>query len=148
MSDRRGKSQPGVTERRLPFSDRREAPRYVANGTAALIGWNEGQEQRTTAARLVDISMGGFAAWVEAFPPRGGPVLLRLEGEPPSPWIKAAIVATSRRGWPLWTRRIVRLRFLEVCPYDFFKAAIEHFAAEFRYDDDMPYDGFDARHWR
>jgi len=147
MSDRRTRNAPVLSERRAPADDRRSAPRYVTQGTPAVIGWAEGEEHRTIPATLVDISMGGFAAWVEVFPPRGVPVWLRLDGEHPSPWLKASVVATITKGFLFWSRRQVRLRFLEACTYEFFKAAIEGFTHELQYHD-QKFDGFDSRYWR
>jgi hypothetical protein len=147
MSDRRTRNAPVLSERRVPADDRRSAPRYTTRGTAAVIGWCEGEEHRTVPATLVDISMGGFKAIVEVFPPRGVPVWLRLDGPNPSPWLKASVVATGKKGWLFWSRRQVRLRFLEACTYDFFKAAIEGFTRENPYRD-QTFEGYDSRHWR
>jgi hypothetical protein len=147
MSDRRTRNNPTLSERRPPTDDRRSAPRYLTQGTAAVIGWSEGEEHSTVPAILVDISMGGLSAWVEVFPPRGVPVWLRLDGENPSPWLKVNVVATITKGCLFWTRRQVRLRFLEACTYDFFKAAIEGFTHELQYGD-QPFEGFDSRQWR
>jgi hypothetical protein len=147
MSDRRTRNDPILDERRVPSGDRRAAPRYASKGTAAVIGWPEGDEHRTIDATLIDISMGGFSAWVETFPPRGVPVWLRLDGENPSPWLKATVVATIKTGCFFWTRRRVRLRFLEACPYEFFKGAIEGFTCEVHYRDQM-FEGSNSRYWR
>jgi hypothetical protein len=147
MSDRRRKSTPTLSERRDLASDRRSAPRYLTQGPAALIGWSEGEKNCTTPAALIDISMGGFSAWVGAFPPRGVPVWLRLEGENPSAQLKASVIETIKSGCLLWTRRRVRFRFLETCSYEFFKAAIEGFTHEVHYPKHF-YEGFDSRHWR
>jgi hypothetical protein len=147
MSDRRSRNAPFFSERRVPRDDRRSAPRYATNGTIAVIGWAEGDQHRTTAATLIDISMGGLSALVETFPPRGAPVWFRLEGENPSDWLKASVVATNTTGRLCWTRRHVRLRFLESCPYDLFKRAIDGFARERDYSD-QAYQGFDGRSWR
>jgi hypothetical protein len=146
MSDRRRKSTPTPSNRRAA-SERRGAPRYVTGGTPALIGWAEGEAHRTTPARLIDISMGGFSAWVEEFPPRGVAVWFRLEGENPWPWIKATVVKTITSGYLFWTRRQARFRFLEPCPYDLFKEAIEGFTKEVQYSDEI-FEGFNSRHWR
>ncbi len=147
MSDRRTRNAPVLSERRVPRDDRRSAPRYLTRGTPAVIGWAEGEEHRTIPASLVDISMGGFAAWVEDFPPRGVPVWLRLDGDHPSPWLKASVVATKTKGFLFWSRRQVRLRFLEACTYEFFKAAIDGFTLEHQ-QRDHKFDGFDSRYWR
>jgi len=119
----------------------------VAQGTAAVIGWAEGEEHRTTPATLIDISLGGFAATVETFPPPGKTVWLRLDGDSPSSWVKAAVIETITTGFFRWARRRVRLRFLEGCPYDFFKAAIEGFSHQIAYPDD-PDDVFHDKKWR
>jgi hypothetical protein len=122
-------------------------PRYTTQGTRAVIGWADGDQHRTTPATLIDISMGGLSAWVETFPPRGAPVWFRLEGENPTAWLKASVVATSTSGRLCWTRRHVRLRFLESCPYELFKQAIDGFTRERDYSD-QAYEGFDGRSWR
>jgi hypothetical protein len=147
MSDRRGKSTPTPDERHASPGDRRTAPRYVTGGTSALIGWAEGDAHRTTRARLIDISMGGFSAWIEEFPPCGVAVWFRLEGENPSPWIKASVVKTIKSGYFFWTRLQARFRFLEPCPYDLFKEAIEGFTKEVQYTEGI-FEGFNGRHWR
>jgi len=146
MSDRRRRNAPVLGDRRAVSDDRRNAPRYSSKG-AAVIGWSEGEEYRTVTATLIDISLGGFSAWVEAFPPRGGPVWLRLDGEDSSSWVRAGVISTIKSGCFFWTRRRVRFRFLEACPYDFFKAAIEGFTRENRYSDPM-FDGVNNRYWR
>jgi hypothetical protein len=136
-----------LSNRRDLASDRRTAPRYATKGTAAVIGWAVGEEYRTIPATLIDISLGGFSAWVEAFPPRGEAVWLRLDGEKPSPWVKASVVEANTTGCLFWTRKRVRLRFLENCPYDFFKAAIDGFTTEIHYEHNM-IEGFHSRYWR
>jgi hypothetical protein len=147
MSDRCRKNVPVLSERRVPRDDRRGAPRYFSNGTPALIGWDEGNEKRTTVVSLIDISMGGLSAWVEVFPPHGRTVWFRLDGECPTPWLKASVVSSTTSGCLFWTRRRVRLRFLEACTYDLFKRAIDGFTREQQFQD-KPFEGFDSRYWR
>jgi hypothetical protein len=146
MSDRRRRNEPVLSERRAPKDDRRSAPRYPTNGTAAELAWTEADERRTVPATLIDISLGGSAAWVKTLPPRGTTVWLRLAGTNASPWHKAAVVATANLGL-FRTRRMVRLRFLEACSYDFFKQAIEGFAEERVYSE-ASNDGLDRGSWR
>jgi hypothetical protein len=146
MSDRRNRDVPALSDRGRVASDRRTAMRYATKGTLAVIGWSVGAEYQTIAATLIDISLGGFMASVETFPPLGEAVWLRLDGENPSPWIKASVVGTDKTGLFRWTRRRVRLRFLEDCPYEFFKAAIEGFTREYECPDGT-IEGFDGRHW-
>jgi hypothetical protein len=147
MSDRRRRDAPILGDRRDSERDRRTAPRYPTRGAPAVITWAEDNEYQTIEAVLIDISMGGFSAWVENFPPRGQPVWLRLDGETPSAWLKASVIATNKTGFLFWNRRRVRFRFLEACPYDFFKAAVEGFAEEV-YRRNEKLEGFYRRHWR
>ena len=66
---------------------------------------------------------------------------------PSRTWLKASVIAIDQSGFLFWTQRRVRFRFLEVCPYDFFKAAIEGFTREVQYRDSV-FPGFNSRHWR
>jgi hypothetical protein len=147
MFGRRSRNVPTLSKRRVREEDRRGAPRYVARGTPAVIGWAEGDQHRTIPATLIDMSMGGLSARVETFPPPGVPVWFRLDSESPSPWLKASVVATGTSGRLVATRRHLRLRFLEPCTYDLFKRAIDGFTRE-RDLGDQQFDGFDGRHWR
>jgi hypothetical protein len=148
MSDRRTRNKPILSRRRVLRDDRRGAPRYITRGTPAVLGWAEGNNQfRTTSATLIDMSMGGCSAWVANFPPPGTAIWLRLDGARPSPWLKAGVVARIKSGYLFWSRRRVRLRFLESCTYDLFKRAIGGFTHE-SYFRDQPVEGFDGRYWR
>src|SRR5436309_15025775 len=102
-------------DRRTPRDDRRAAPRYCTKGAHALLEWEEGGEVRRLPTRLVDISMGGLSASVDSFPPLGTAVRIWPEA-PQSPPIDTLLVATITKGRFAWTRRTVRLRFLDPCP--------------------------------
>jgi hypothetical protein len=130
MSDRRNKSTEALSTRHEFARDRRIAPRYAASGTAAVISWPDGTGYRSISARMIDISLGGFSAWVETFPPRFTALWLRLDSDYPSAWLKVSVIETVQSGYLVWTRRRVRGRFLEACPYDLFKGAIEGFSHE------------------
>jgi hypothetical protein len=147
MSDRRHRDAPVLSKRHAVAGERRNASRYETKGTAAFIGWSEQGEYRTVAATLIDISMGGFSAWIKTVPPPAEDVWLRLDGEDPPRWIKAHVVAMYKTGCLSWARRRVRLRFLEPCPYDFFKAAIEGFTREVTQTDNI-IEKFHSRFWR
>jgi hypothetical protein len=84
---------------------------------------------------------------VTAFPPTGEAVWIRLTGSESAPRMKASVVETIKRGRFGWTRRIVRLRFIESCPYELFKAAIEGFARDVQLPDFVAED-FSSRDWR
>src|SRR4051812_42571158 len=116
-------------DRRTSREDRRAAPRYPSKGAHAFLEWEDGGEVRRIPARLGDISMGGLSASVDSFPPGGAAVRVRLD-DPRSPPVETLLIATITKGLFAWTRRSVRLRFLEPCPYEFFKAAIEGFYRE------------------
>jgi hypothetical protein len=128
--------------------DRRAASRYSAKGPPAFLGWYEGDDYRTTAVKLVDVSMTGIKAEVEAFPSSGASVAwLCLVGQKPSQWIEVGIIATITERHLFRTRRLVRLRFLEPCTYDFFKGAIEGFSHEVHRPIPVE-DGLNPRDWR
>ena len=146
MSSRRHSNLPTPRHRSAAGHDRRHAQRYATSGTSGIIGWSEGDEQRTTPATLIDISLGGCAAHVTIFPPTESPVWVRLVSLPSSPWIEASVVATVKRGSFAWTKRLVRLRFVEGCPYDVFKAAIDGFSREVQLPD-FEAKGFSIRDW-
>jgi hypothetical protein len=127
--------------------ERRTTVRYPTPSTSVLIGWREGDGHRTTSGTLIDISLGGCAAQVTDFPPREGTVWFRLTGSDSLPWIQAEVIATIKKGSLGWTRRLVRLRFIESCPYDVFKLAVEGFGREVRLPD-FEAEGYSIRDWR
>jgi hypothetical protein len=147
VSDRRKRSTPILSERREFAAERRIAPRYATSGTAAVISWPVGTDYRTTGARMIDISLGGFSAIVETFPPCWTTLWIRLDGKNPSDWLRAVVIGTVQNGCLFWTRRRVRGRFLEACPYDLFKGAIDGFSQEIRYTDPAS-QGINRRCWR
>jgi hypothetical protein len=135
------------TQRAAATTDRRATTRYAARGTEALVVWSDGDQQQTTSARLIDVSLGGCFANVTVLPPEEGRVWLQLVGLPSSAPIEARVVAAIQRGRFVWTRRLLRLEFVEGCPYDVFKAAIEGFSREVRLPD-FEAKGFTTRDWR
>jgi hypothetical protein len=96
---------------------------------------------------LINISLGGCAARVTTFPPNDGEVWIGLTASESTSWIRASVVETIRRGRFGRTRRLVRLRFIESCPYDLFKAAIEGFTREVHLSD-LEAKGYSIRDWR
>jgi hypothetical protein len=145
MSGRRG-SAISVSEH-IASSERRSTTRYEASGTPVVIGWGEGEGRQITAGTLINISLGGCAVQVTTFPPNEGDVWIRLTAAESTPWIRASVVETIKRGRFGWTRRFVRLRFVESCPYDLFKAAIEGFTREVQLPD-FEAKGYSIRDWR
>jgi hypothetical protein len=99
------------------------------------------------------MSLSGFSACVRTAPALEESVWLRLDGENPLPWVEAKLITgvAMKSGGLFRTRHWFRLhlRFLEPCPYDFFKAAIEGFIR----DRDIPRSNdmitrYDGRYWR
>jgi hypothetical protein len=103
----------------------RAQPRHPAFGAAIQLGWWEGPNFRSAAGLLKDISRCGSAALVEAAPPKGSPVLIRLNGFLHSEWVEASVVEVTKNRWFRRVPRLVRLQFVESCPYHVFQAAID-----------------------
>ena len=85
-----------------------------------MIGWWDGPEFITTAFALRDISLRGLGDHRGTAPP-AAPIWLRLNDPAHPDWVEATVIdiAAQRRGPSL-----VRIKFQEACPYEFFKAAI------------------------
>src|SRR3954470_12302450 len=130
MIERRMLDIPIEQDRRARGRDRRNARRYAAGGTLAVLTWAEGDDMRTASARLRDISLAGGSALVESPPPKGTLVWFRLQSDLYSNWLGAYIIGVSRTGVLGRGPRLVRWRFRETCPYEIFKAAIEGFTSE------------------
>jgi hypothetical protein len=134
---------------RDPRDDRRAASRYATKGPPAFLGWYEEDTYRTTAVKLLDVSLLGIKVEVEDFPPKEGMIWLCLVGQKPSQWIEVGVVELSKERRLLSTRRLVRLQFLESCPYEVFKEAIEGFSHEVRYPHTtLAENGMNERDWR
>lgn len=130
MLERRVFEMSVAPDRRLPGDDRRKTPRYAAGGTVVILTWPDGDDYRTVAAELKDISFGGGSALVESAPPAQSTVWFRVRGDDTSPWIGATVVGVSRTGLLGRGPRFLRWRFAESCPYGIFKAAIDGFSGE------------------
>jgi hypothetical protein len=98
--------------------ERRRVCRYSAVQTAAWLGWWEGQEFKSTSARLVDISLRGCMMTVELLPPQGQPVWFCPPGATPTEWIEATLIESKRR---FLGPRVVRIAFSNPFPYETFK---------------------------
>ena len=99
--------------------DRRRICRYSAVETQAWLGWWEGQEFRSTNARLVDISLRGCMMTVDQLPPKEQSVWFCPPGTTPSEWIEAKLIESKRRSLG---PRVVRIAFrASRSPYETFK---------------------------
>ncbi len=123
------------------------APRYAANGNAALLVWRESDAWRGSSATLVDFGFDGCTIRVEDFPPRGGAAWLCLAATGPAPWLHGTVITTIKTGRFSWVRRVVNLRFHEPCPYDVFKAAVGGFSQTWTVPE-FESSRFSEREWR
>src|SRR3954463_12345241 len=103
----------------------RAEPRHEAFGTSIQLGWWDGPRFCTAAGLLKDISRSGAAALAEAAPPKGSPVMMRLNGSYPTDWVEATVIEVTKTRCFRRVPRQVRIQFLEPCPYDVFQAAID-----------------------
>lgn len=106
-----------------PPDERRKSPRYAAGTNQVWIGWwSDGGAFVTTAARIVNISLGGAYVSPESPPPQDRPSWL-CQGIPePVDSVEVGVieVVASRQG-----QYGIRVKFREPCPYSFFKAVID-----------------------
>lgn len=106
-------------------SDARSAPRHAAFGASVQLGWWEGARFRSVAGLLKDISRTGASALVEASPPAGTQVWIRLNGSRFSEWLESQVIDTSKNRWFRRVPRLVRLKLVDPCPYVVFQAALD-----------------------
>ena len=107
-------------------SDRRASPRYPVVQNRAFLSCRKATETRQCPARLLNISSGGALIIAEQRPERGLIVWLRLEAPMPTERVEANVVGVVKVPGLLWFRKasyIVRMSFIESCPYDLFKSA-------------------------
>jgi hypothetical protein len=98
----------------------RTNPRHESSARARL-AWKDGEKSRVVPARLLNICRTGAALVVATPPPEAVPVLIRLMGEEPTPWIEADVVGVESLRE---SRHRVRLKFHEFCPNLFLKSAV------------------------
>lgn len=122
MSEQRRGNQINTSSPPPGAGERRSVCRYSVVQEDAWLGWWEGQESRTTAAKIVDISLRGALLTVESFPPKGVPVWFCPPGvSSPDEWIEVNLVSTRKR---LFGPREVRVAFRKVFPYEIFKSVV------------------------
>lgn len=106
-----------------PPEERRRSPRYIVGNNRVWLGWWTGESEFvTTAARIVNISLGGALISPENPPPQDRPCWLCLGVPEPVDSVELNVieVMTTRQG-----QFGVRAQFREPCPYGFFKAVVE-----------------------
>jgi len=100
--------------------DRRTMCRYSAAKGFVQLGWWDGPDFQTTNIALKDISLSGASALTGTPPPPATPIWLGLDKPSFPDWIEAAVVEVIPHRW---RPSLVRMKFSESCPYEFFKAA-------------------------
>ena len=106
---------PGMTERR-------SVCRYSVVQDNAWVGWWEGEEFRSTAAKIIDISLRGALLTVECFPPKDKAIFFCPPGAAANEeWLEVKIVGAKKR---LFGPREIRVAFRKVFPYEVFKAVV------------------------
>jgi hypothetical protein len=109
------------SERLEAVTDRRLEPRHHHVECLAWVGWKIWRGFRTKDAVLINLSRGGARIFLDEKPPTGRPVWVFLETPGNTAIIKAEVrdTETTRQG-----QCLVRVGFLEVCPYALFEAAV------------------------
>lgn len=101
--------------------ERRITCRYAAAKSPVEIGRWVGSEFKITEMALRDVSLSGASGVAETPPPDSATIWMRLNDPAHPDWVEATVIAvTSQRRSP----SLVRMKFCESCPYEFFKAAI------------------------
>jgi diguanylate cyclase (GGDEF)-like protein/PAS domain S-box-containing protein len=123
------------------ISDRRHATRYPTRNTTAVLGWLDGCKGCKLPSSLKNISASGALVETEFdnLPLPNTNVMIRLVSNE-TDWVMRAQVVDvytpqapgrfSFRKRPEKVGTQVRLRFLESCPYEFFKASISGFVVQ------------------
>lgn len=99
-------------------SERRREPRYIPAKRTAYLGWWEGENFRSSLARVESLSCHGAALLVEEFPVGTEQIWLSLIDSGSDQWFAGTAIHNSPSGG---VGRVVRLSLLESLPYDVFK---------------------------
>ncbi len=101
--------------------DRRSVCRYTVVLDQCWLGWWDGATFITTAGRIVDLSLRGALLEVEALPATEQSVWLCPPGTSTPEWLEARLVQSKKK---LLGPRHVRIAFLRIFPYEYFKALV------------------------
>jgi hypothetical protein len=127
--------------------DRRAAYRYAPVNDALQLGWHGEEGLSMIPCHILDISVGGIAVYAEGDPPPTSSLLLRLpdcDPENEAGWVAAEVIRSTidKKG----TKFLLNLRFVDGCPYEFFRLITAGDPKEIRRLDLAP--EFDPRYWR
>ncbi len=113
--------RPPPTIQAVKDSERRVTCRYAAANSPVVAGWWIGPAFETAELALRNVSLSGASAVTKTPPPNSAPIWLRLNDPAYPDWVEATVIAVIAR---CWRPALVRMKFLEPCPYEFLKAAI------------------------
>jgi hypothetical protein len=107
--------------RRMARTERRNSHRYIPAREAICLGWWQGRQFRTVAARLRNLSTTGALIDIETDRPPSKNVWICVAGQAPGKWVQAALLdeLVDSPG-----PAEIRLSFAEPFPYDEFKIAV------------------------
>ena len=108
----------------MPRNERRNAHRYAPARDNISLGWWEGREFRSIAARLRNLSLSGALVQLEkgAANPAGVKAWICLADQSPTHWVQAKTVEVCPESPE--TPCVLRLEFLDAFPYESFKKAV------------------------
>ena len=108
----------------MPRNDRRNAHRYALARADIHLGWWQGQQFQTTAARLRNLSVFGALVQLEegAVGPAGVKAWICLASQSAKHWVQAEVVEVSPEVPE--SPCLARLKFLDAFPYESFKTAV------------------------
>ena len=106
--------------------ENRKSFRYEPVQSSVYFGWWEEPGFRTLAGTLKNISHGGAFVLTSEPLPRGERVWLCLTDIPGGDWSEVVVLSVTQRS-P--TCHEVRVRFVEMCPYELFTLAVHGVSA-------------------
>jgi len=104
--------------------DRRGAPRYPVVANEIVLAWHEDSGHRQVPGELLNLSQAGALLRVQGLPTSPQRAWIRLVKPAETNWSECQLIATKPGLLSRFQGRgscLVRLRFQETCPYDFFK---------------------------
>lgn len=106
-------------------SEKRRSYRYDAVQTSVYLGWWEEAGFRTLPAELKNLSYGGAMLVSPEAPPEGERTWLCVSGIG-GDWAEVVVVASAGHSPGVFE---VRVRFVEMCPYEMFTLAVHGITA-------------------
>jgi hypothetical protein len=135
--------------------NRRKSVRYASISNRAWLAWRAGGESAQAPARVRDISQSGASVLVEHAPSlnENDTAWVRMEHPAPSDWVEVKVVGiapVTRKPFLGRTQvlaHLVRVEFVDSCPYEVFKTATHGDQLNGSYEERGPSDS-DRVIWR